>query len=277
METNTRVSRDEWLAARRNNDTGQQIETPWDESFLMDWSHCALPPTVASGGVEFSFQEVGTHPVLMSDELYHFPLYWCSVRYSGTDGIDRELDISTCINPQKPILFAGNSDGAFLASDLKDDAYPYYILEISPSALLSRPQELSSVWHELGHIVLFHHQLDEKLLNAATNSSMLPSIAQAQRYVDELSAVLRASGETIQTGTTQEIVYSILNNRDNPARVPFLLVGERNAWASGLKLARKYELPTGFSSAHDLRENTHHYLAEYGKIYNDTRFDKGIR
>ncbi|MBI2074279.1 MAG: hypothetical protein HYT83_00405 [Candidatus Levybacteria bacterium] len=259
-----------------------EVESSFTEIDMDQASHIPLPSQISWSTTCISFQEV---------EMYNMPkrfgmssnvqLYACQLEYRDRNGKNRRSNLSLTTSKAKPVFFTGTTDG-FYAHDplMAGREHPFYVVGLQVDELEKKMSRMSSIWHELGHVALFHTDADTKLLGAAVSLRVedLPQVALAGRYGNELARVLsygireqQPPFEAIRAALTR------LESRNHDVDKIVHIFHERNAWAAGIHLVRGNGYPTGFQHQSSYFDYARLCLATYGWYYNDRRFVKGWR
>lgn len=193
-------------------------------------------------------------------------LYTAQLEFQDQSG-QRHTDLSATTAPQMPILFSGTNRGFYAYSPRWNGrADPFYIVGIQPDELRDNVSRLSAVWHELGHILIGHSDLDIGIaLKAIDTRRRSPAVRQADAYIEEVAKSQAAQGNS---NRDRRLLAAMRSNG-------MTLFHERNAWAAGARLVGT-GLPSGFQESSSYFQYARLCLSTYAEGRRDPRFVKGF-
>lgn len=204
-------------------------------------------------------------------------LYTATLQYQDEQGNETVDNLSLLASPKKPVLFTGTKNGFYAHDPLilgKTD--PFYLVGIQPYELEERMSELSAIWHELGHVGIFHANADTDLAQAAISleEEDLPAVANAIAYGNHLAAVLPERIRRQQPNVDRHLLFQLMGG-NHQVNESVRLFHERNAWAGGIQLARGRGYPTGFQNPESYFAYAKLCLLSYANHFNDRKFVTG--
>ncbi len=258
-----------------------EVETSFVEIDIDQANHVPLPDTIAWDNARLKFKKVGQYNM---PERFGFSsnvdLYVGDLEYEDQNGNTQEANLSLAISEEKPILFTGTTNG-FYAHDplISGRDNPFYVVGLCVDELRGKMSHLSAVWHELGHVAIFHKDLDTKLLRGAITKREedLPDVRMASEYVRGLTGVMPWYDfkDDPSFKVTRKNLFGLMSrNRKFDSAVS--LFHERNAWAAGINISRRNGYPTGFQNPDSYFDYARLFLGSYGRYYNDRRFTEGF-
>jgi len=270
----------------RPRDVESRIEGKTQSRFVeVDYdraTHVPLPAHIVWPTARLSFQEVGRY--VMHERFggrSNAHLYTGHLEYSDKNGEARKSPLSLMTSSDKPVLFTGTTNGFYahdpLAAGREDQ---FYVVGLQVDELIENMARISAMWHELGHVSLYHTDADTKLLAAAISmrEADLPHVALAKRYGSELAHALPygiREGQPAPHVTRSDLTD--VRIRSQAVDTLIRIFHERNAWAAGMRLVRKNDYPTGFDDAASYFKYARYCLATYDRAHNERRFAKGWR
>ncbi len=221
-----------------------------------------------------TFKKVGAYRMSLQRFGLSLPidLYSGRLQYIDSKNKRRSVDLSLTTSEDKPVLFTGVTDGFFAYDPLaKGQPNPFYVVGIQPDELKSNMNRMSGIYHELGHVDIYHTNADTQLLKASISpKEMLPSVVKAEAYTAELSAALHR----VPDSTTRQSLFELMGMNYQASRI-ITLFHERNAWAAGINLAKGNQYPTGFKTSKGYFDYARLCLESYARYYNENRFVNG--
>ena len=228
-----------------------------------------------------TFGEIGRYSVPSGQFGMDVPvrLYAAQLEYIDKNGGKRKGDLTATTPKGKPVLFSGDSNG-FYAHDplMRGKADPFYVVGIQPEELAKNMNRLSAVYHELGHVLIFHKDADTQLLRAALTlqAKYLPEVSLAAKYASELAGLIPDSVRGQNLHPTRNTLSRLEARLYSVGRIVSLF-HERNAWAAGANLFRGNNYPTGFQEQRSYFKYAKLCLSSYARHYKDKRFVTGLR
>lgn len=257
-----------------------EVESSFTEIDIDQAIHVPPPTQIAWPTARFSFQEAGIYNMTERFGMScNVQLYACQLEYRDKSGKKRKSNLSLTTSKDKPVLFTGTTNG-FYAHDplMSGREHPFYVVGLQVDELEENMSRMSSTWHELGHVVLFHTDVDTSLLQAAffLQGKDLPDIAMARAYASDLANAL-PYGICEQQPPFEVTRHALtrLEARSHQTDRSMHLFHERNAWATGMYLVKKNDYPTGFQSPTSYFDYARLCLATYGRYYGDKKFVRG--
>lgn len=257
-----------------------EVETSFTEIDMDQAIHVPLTAQIARPTARFSFQEVGRYN--MSERFgmsSNIQLYAGQLEYQGRNGGKRKSNLSLTTSKTKPVLFTGTTNGFYAHDPLMGGREnPFYVVGLQVDELAENMSRMSAIWHELGHVALFHTDVDIQLLEAAISliAQDLPLVALANVYRNELAHALPYGlrEQNPPVVINRQTLFKLRGRSHHTERATSLF-HERNAWAAGIHLARANEYPTGFQNPESYFEYARLCLAAYERYYNERKFVKG--
>lgn len=168
-----------------------KVESSFSEITMDDAIHVPLYDVTWSTA-NLIFRKVGTYTML---GIWggNIELYAGQFQYTGRDGDRQAVNLSLTTSREKPVLFTGTTNGFYAHDPLmvgRDD--PFYVVGVIPDELQANMSRMSGIWHELGHVALFHTELDLQLLKAALSLKVadLPNVRLSLAYGNDLVKAL---------------------------------------------------------------------------------------
>ena len=259
-----------------------KVESSFTEIDIDQAFHIPLPPTITWPTARLSFEQVGTYNMPERFGMSsHIPVYAGQMEYVGKKGKIRKANLSLTTSKDKPVLFTGTRNG-FYAHDplMAGREHPFYVVGLQPDELIENMSRMSAIYHELGHVAIFHEDLDTQLLQAAVTlqGRDLPPVALARTYGSELADALpRGIREEQSPFEATRQALTRLEARNYKVAKVVHLFHERNAWAVGMNMVRAKGYPTGFEKDSSYFDYARLCLDSYARYYGDRRFVQGMR
>jgi len=256
-------------------------ESSFTEIDMDQATHVPLPAQIAWPTARLSFQEVGRYNKPERGSNSDIQLYVGYLEHPDKSGKEQKSNLSLITSKNKPILFTGTTNG-FYAHDplMSNREHQFYVVGLQVDELQENMSRMSAIWHELGHVALFHTNADTRLLQAAVSLQRkdLPDIAMIEAYSNDLTRALPDSIRE-QQPPFRVTRYTLcrLEAKSSQTDRSMHLFHERNAWAAGMHLVRGNEYPTGFKKATSYYEYARLCLAIYERYYGDKKFVRGLR
>ena len=258
------------------------IESSFTEIDIDQAAHIPLPAQIVWPNARLTFSQVGTYNMPERFGMSsHIQVYTGKLEQVRKKGNIRKSNLSLTTSKGKPVLFTGTTNG-FYAHDplMSGREYPFYVIGLQVDELKENMTRMSATYHELGHVLIFHNDLDTRLLKAAISlkGRDLPPVAMVQTYGNELAHAL-PYGIREQQPPFEATIYALtrLEARSHGVDKTIHLFHERNAWAAGMNLVRANGYPTGFQRQTSYFDYARLCLATYARYYGDRRFVEGLR
>jgi len=260
---------------------GEPIERT-HELDIDDVVHIPLPREISwTDGSVINFSKVGeTYSIKYVRGGYSQPisLYTAILEYFDQTGNKVQVDLSR--QTTKPCYLTGTSLGFYAhdpASRSQDENF--IVIGIEPRSLEENQRKLLSLYHELGHAVIFDNGDDVSLFRAGLDkdAKLAPDRCGILLYAVLISRSMpdRVRDELESRDVNLQHVFQTMNyfpDVDQAVR----LFHERYAWATGMWLAKILHLPTGFNKQKSQIEYAQYCLSSYANYYDDDSFSKGL-
>lgn len=253
-----------------------EVESSFNEIDIDQAIHIPLPRAIKWQTASLTFREEGTYnkPGLFGGIIQ---LYSGQLEYRISKNVKKKSNLALTTPKGKPVLFTGTTNGFYAHDPLsagKDN--PFYVIGIKPYELVDDSSRISSIWHEMGHVLIFHTDADNQLLLAALSlkTEDLPNIAKAKEYGTELARTISKNMRELNPPVNRFLITE-MEASNYGLKKAMSLFHERNAWASGIKLARANQYPTGFQTRDGYFDYARLCLSTYAQHYSDEKFVNG--
>lgn len=259
-----------------------EVESSFTEIDIDEARHIPLPDEIVWENARLLFKKAGTYVMPERFGLTeNIEVYAGVLEYKGQDGETRQTNLSLTTSEEKPVLFTGTRYGFYAHDPLaKNSDEPFYVAGLCVEDLKESMAKLSAVWHELGHIAIYHEDIDLQLLKGSITERKkdMPEVRKVLAYVAEM----RDKMPWFEIKDNPNFTVSRRNmfrlmDRGYHFDAAVNLFHERNAWAAGANISRRNDYPTEFKNSNSYFDYARLCLSTYATYHRDDRFVKGFR
>lgn len=245
-------------------DPGQMQPVPLRD---IEWKNAAL-----------RFQEVGSILIPRGPFGMDMPALLYTGQLEIGKGKKRTVNLTKLVE-NKPILFTGTGNGFFAYDpELVGRGDDLFAVGVQPDELEADMSKLSAVYHELGHVFICDGDLETQIVQAGISLSKkdLPPVRNARGFANVVAHGIPESLRVSRLRIHRKNL-SRLEASNGAVSNGVSLFHERNAWAGGMRLARRLGLPTGFKNPESYFEYARLCLSTYADSRRDQRYVNGFR